>query len=71
MEQYSPPIVGTDAIQPPDARLPKLRRECTIRIGRPVRPDRYRSRSSDRLVYRQERDRFQPRTLFGEALGDP
>src|SRR5215207_1882194 len=30
-------IVGTDAIQPIDAKLPKLRRECTITIGQPLR----------------------------------
>lgn len=34
-------IVGTDAIQPPDARLPKLFRSCSITIGRPVRPERH------------------------------
>lgn len=50
---YPVGIIGTDLIQPPDARLPKLRRSCTIRIGRPIRPDRYRSRAADRLVYRQ------------------
>ena len=29
-------IVGTDKIQPPDAKMPKLRQECRITIGRPV-----------------------------------
>ena len=31
-------IVGTDEIQPPDAKLPKPFRECTIKIGRPITP---------------------------------
>jgi 1-acyl-sn-glycerol-3-phosphate acyltransferase len=61
-------IVGTDDIQPPDAKLPKLRRECTIRVGRPVRPDRYTSRTGDRLMYRQMIDEvmFEIRALTGQ-----
>jgi 1-acyl-sn-glycerol-3-phosphate acyltransferase len=61
-------IVGTDAIQPPDAKFPKLGRECSIRIGRPVRPDRYRSRRDDHLVYRQMIDEvmFEIRSLTGQ-----
>ncbi len=38
---YPVGIVGTDAIQPPDARFPKLFRSCSITIGRPVRPERH------------------------------
>ncbi|MFM8848532.1 MAG: lysophospholipid acyltransferase family protein [Actinomycetota bacterium] len=34
-------IVGTDLIQPPDAKAPKLFRSCSITIGRPIRPERY------------------------------
>ena len=34
-------IVGTDLIQPPDAKVPKLFRSCTITIGRPVHPLRH------------------------------
>lgn len=34
-------IVGTDLIQPPDAKVPKLFRSCTITIGRPVQPHRH------------------------------
>ena len=35
-------IVGTDEIQPPDAKLPEaVRGECTIKIGRPITPERY------------------------------
>ncbi len=45
-------ITGTDDIQPPDAKMPKLRKSCTIEVGRPVKPERYRSRGSDHLAWR-------------------
>ncbi len=35
-------VIGTDKIQPPDAKLPKLFGSCQIKIGRPIRPERYR-----------------------------
>lgn len=38
---YPVGIIGTDAIQPPDARLPKLFKQCSITIGRPVLPERH------------------------------
>lgn len=38
---YPVGIVGTDRIQPPDARMPKLFGSCSITIGRPVHPDRH------------------------------
>lgn len=38
---YPVGIVGTDLIQPPDARAPKLFKQCSITIGRPVRPERH------------------------------
>lgn len=44
---YPVGIVGTDAIQPPDARAPKLFRRATINIGRPISPERY-ARSPER-----------------------
>ena len=53
---YPVGIIGTDAIQPPGAKLPKLRRSCTIRIGRPIRPDRYRHRGGAHLANRQMTD---------------
>ncbi|MEY4361179.1 MAG: hypothetical protein RL391_485 [Actinomycetota bacterium] len=34
-------IVGTDLIQPPDAKAPKLFKSCSITIGRPVVPARH------------------------------
>ena len=49
-------VVGTREIQPPGARLPRVRRECTIKIGRPIRVDRYRDRTDDHRVLRQITD---------------
>jgi 1-acyl-sn-glycerol-3-phosphate acyltransferase len=46
-------IVGTDQIQPPDAKLPKLFKQAKISIGRPVRVDRYTERNDDRMALRQ------------------
>jgi 1-acyl-sn-glycerol-3-phosphate acyltransferase len=61
-------ITGTDAIQPPDAKVPKLFKACTIRIGRPVAVERYLGRSDDRLVLRQLIDEvmFEIRELTGQ-----
>jgi 1-acyl-sn-glycerol-3-phosphate acyltransferase len=69
---YPVGIVGTEKIQPPDAKLPKLRRECTIAIGRPVRVERYRDRADDRLVFRQIIDEvmFEIRELTGQMYKD-
>ena len=47
---YPVGIVGTDVIQPCDAKVPKLRKECTITIGRAVRPDRYSGRGAEHLA---------------------
>ena len=38
---YPVGIVGTDLIQPPDAKMPRVMKQCSITIGRPVHPDRY------------------------------
>jgi 1-acyl-sn-glycerol-3-phosphate acyltransferase len=34
-------ITGTDLIQPPDEKAPKLFKSATITIGRPIKPERY------------------------------
>ncbi|HWM20308.1 MAG TPA: lysophospholipid acyltransferase family protein [Ilumatobacteraceae bacterium] len=64
-------IVGTDKIQPPDAKLPKPFRECTIKIGRPITPARYRDRPP-RIVYRSMMDEvmFEIRELTGQVYRD-
>lgn len=61
-------VVGTREIQPPDAKLPKVRMDCTIRIGRPINIDRYRNRADDHLVLRQITDElmFEIRELSGQ-----
>ena len=49
-------LVGTDAVQPIDSRLPKLFRRVTIRFGEPVDPARYAGRDHDRMVLRELTD---------------
>ena len=66
-------VIGTREIQPPDAKLPKLGLDCTIRIGRPhPGPDRYQDRPDDRLVLRQITDElmFEIRELTGQEYRD-
>ena len=65
-------IVGTDEIQPPDARYPKLRLPATIRFGRPIPVDRYAERAGDRLVLRQLTDElmYEIRELSGQEYVD-
>ena len=53
---YPVGIVGTDAIQPPDAKAPKLFKSCKITIGRPIKVERYLSRAEDHRVLRQITD---------------
>lgn len=61
-------IVGTREIQPPDASLPALFRDCTIRIGRPIMPTRWQGRADDRMALRQLTDEvmFEIRELTGQ-----
>lgn len=61
-------VVGTREIQPPDAKLPHLRKSCSIRIGRPIKVERYRDRADDHRVLRQITDElmFEIRELTGQ-----
>jgi 1-acyl-sn-glycerol-3-phosphate acyltransferase len=61
-------VVGTREIQPPDAKLPKVRLDCTIKIGRPINVARYANRSDDHLLLRQITDElmFEIRELTGQ-----
>ena len=61
-------VVGTKEIQPPGAKFPHLRMDCTIRIGRPINVARYLSRGDDHLVPRQITDElmFEIRELSGQ-----
>ncbi|MDJ0767525.1 MAG: lysophospholipid acyltransferase family protein [Ilumatobacter sp.] len=65
---YPVGITGTDEIQPPDAKMPKLRRSCTIEIGRPIRPERYEGRGPEHLAWRSMMDEvmFEIREMTGQ-----
>jgi 1-acyl-sn-glycerol-3-phosphate acyltransferase len=65
-------IVGTAAIQPPGARVPKPFRSCAITIGPPIHPDRYRGRSEPHLAWRSMMDEvmFEIRELTGQEYRD-
>jgi 1-acyl-sn-glycerol-3-phosphate acyltransferase len=66
---YPVGIVGTDAIQPIDAKVPKLRKSCSITIGRPVRPERYAGRGPEHLAWRSMIDEvmFEIREMTGQT----
>jgi 1-acyl-sn-glycerol-3-phosphate acyltransferase len=61
-------IVGTDKIQPPDAKAPKLFTACQIKIGRPIRPERYANRGAEHLAWRSMTDEvmYEIRELTGQ-----
>jgi len=61
-------VIGTREIQPPDAKLPKIRQVCTIKVGRPIKVERYRDRADDHRVLRQITDElmFEIRELTGQ-----
>jgi 1-acyl-sn-glycerol-3-phosphate acyltransferase len=48
--------------------MPKLRMDCTIKIGRPLNPNRYRNRGDDHMVLRQITDElmYEIRELTGQ-----
>ncbi len=62
---------GTRDIQPPDAKFPKPFKVCSIKFGRPISPERYRSRD-DHLALRQMIDEvmFSIRELSGQDYVD-
>lgn len=66
---YPVGIIGTDEIQPCDDRLPKLRKQCSITIGRPIRPERYRGRGPEHLAWRSMIDEvmFEIREMTGQV----
>jgi 1-acyl-sn-glycerol-3-phosphate acyltransferase len=61
-------VVGTREIQPPDAKVPKLRQRCSITIGRPVDPARYGNRGDEHLVLRSIMDEvmYEIREITGQ-----
>jgi 1-acyl-sn-glycerol-3-phosphate acyltransferase len=65
-------ILGSRAVQPPDAKLPRPFREVAIRFGKPIDVTRYRERGNDRLVLRQITDElmYEIRNLSGQDYVD-
>lgn len=65
-------IIGTDEVQPPDAKMPKPFRRVHIRFGRPISVGRYADRATDRLVLRQITDEvmYAIRNLSGQEYVD-
>jgi 1-acyl-sn-glycerol-3-phosphate acyltransferase len=65
---YPVGMIGTREIQPPDAKIPKLRRSCTIKIGRPINVERHRGRGDTHMVLRQITDElmYEIRALTGQ-----
>ena len=68
---YPVGVVGTREIQPPDAKMPKLRQHCSIRIGRPIKPERFK-RHDEHYGLRQMTDEvmFEIRELSGQEYRD-
>ncbi|MGH9116397.1 MAG: lysophospholipid acyltransferase family protein [Acidimicrobiales bacterium] len=65
-------IRGTDQIQPPDAKLPRLFKECELRFGRLISPSKYGDRAHDHLVLREMTDEvmYEIRELSGQEYVD-
>lgn len=65
-------IIGTDDVQPPDARYPKPFRRVHIRFGPPISVEKYTDRANDRLVLRQITDEvmYEIRNLSGQEYVD-
>ncbi len=65
-------LIGTDEVQPTDAKLPRVFRRVTIRFGEPIHPDHYRGRESDSLVLRTITDEvmYEIRQLSGYEYVD-
>jgi len=65
-------IIGTDRVQPPDAKLPTPFGRVHIRFGRPIGVERYLDRADDRLVLRQITDEvmYEIRNLSGQEYVD-
>ena len=65
---YPVGIVGTDEIQPPGARAPKLRKSCAVHIGRPIKPERYANRGAEHLAWRSMMDEvmYEIREMTGQ-----
>lgn len=65
-------IIGSEACQPPDAKLPTPFKRVHLRFGRPIDVSRYADRADDRIVLRQITDEvmFEIRNLSGQEYVD-
>lgn len=65
-------IVGTDRIQPPDARLPRPFRSCSVHFGQPLDIARFAGRAHDPRAARQLTDElmYEIGVLSGQAYVD-
>lgn len=66
---YPVGIVGTDLIQAPDAKIPKIFGHCSITIGRPVKPERYDQAGEPQRIWRSMIDEvmFEIREMTGQV----
>lgn len=62
-------IVGTDHIQPPEAKVPKLFKSCSITIGRPLMPGRYAATGDPATGWRSMMDEvmFEVQSMTGQV----
>jgi 1-acyl-sn-glycerol-3-phosphate acyltransferase len=69
---YPVGVVGTRDIQPPGAKAPRVRKPCTIRVGRAVDVGHFREHGDDRLILRRIIDEvmFEIRELTGQEYVD-
>jgi 1-acyl-sn-glycerol-3-phosphate acyltransferase len=69
---YPVGIVGTDRIQPPDSRMPRLAGSCSISIGRAISPHRYAAMPERHRALRALTDEvmFEIRELTGQEYVD-
>lgn len=65
-------IVGTDQIQPPDAKMPKPFKPARITIGRPIQTARFHDRRDLHMVLRQLTDEvmYEIREMTGQAYSN-
>jgi 1-acyl-sn-glycerol-3-phosphate acyltransferase len=65
-------IIGTDRVQPAEARFPAVFKRVHLRFGDPIRVDRYIDRRDDRMVLRQITDEvmYEIRNLSGQEYVD-
>jgi 1-acyl-sn-glycerol-3-phosphate acyltransferase len=49
-------LIGSDEVQPVDARMPRLFRRVAIRFGEPIDPARYAEQPNERLALRELTD---------------